>query len=127
MPKSLLAAGIKTEILAEERHHVVLESVGYRTGVSSVIDLKAMRDSISVQNLVELCRIVFQAILVAHVDGYSPVLPETTDVLIDKRERRISSDKVKPMSMTMRIGPLTRAPRLFSGPACGAFSASLRR
>ena len=91
MPKSLLAAGIKTEILAEERHHVVLESVGYRTGVSSVIDLKAMRDSISVQNLVELCRIVFQAILVAHVDGYSPVLPETADVLIDKRERRISS------------------------------------
>jgi len=91
MPKSLLAAGIKTEILAEERHHVVLESVGYRTGVSSVIDLKAMRDSIPVQNLVELCRIVFQAILVAHVDGYSPVLPETTDVLIHKRERRISS------------------------------------
>ena len=44
----------KAEILAEKWQHVVLESIGHRTGVCAGVDLKAVCDSVVIQDLVQL-------------------------------------------------------------------------
>ena len=63
----LLAARGKAQILAEERHHVILESVGDRAGVRPRINLKAVRDSVVVHDVMQLGGVKAQAVLVAHV------------------------------------------------------------
>jgi len=44
----LLLAGrrIEAEILAEERHYMVLEAIGYGAGVRAFVDLKSVRNSV---------------------------------------------------------------------------------
>jgi hypothetical protein len=44
--ESLLAACLETEILAEERQHIILKPNGHRAGVRAVKHLEAVRDSI---------------------------------------------------------------------------------
>src|SRR3954470_3549378 len=44
-------------VLAEERQHMILESVGDGTGVRAGIDLELVRDSISIENLMQLASI----------------------------------------------------------------------
>ena len=56
-PVPLLAVRLKTEILAEERQHIVLEANRDRAGVRAGIDLESIRDSVAIQDVVELGRI----------------------------------------------------------------------
>ena len=71
---NLLAVGLKAEILAEEWHHVILKTVSHCARVRTGINLEAVRDSILVQNIVELAGIDSQTVLVAHVNGNGAVL-----------------------------------------------------
>ena len=50
----LTAALGEAEILAEERHHMILKSIGDGAGVRAGVDLKAVRDSVVVENIVQL-------------------------------------------------------------------------
>jgi hypothetical protein len=43
---TLSAKRLKAQILAEERHYVILEAICYRTCVRTVVHLKAVYDSI---------------------------------------------------------------------------------
>lgn len=54
---SLLAACFKAKILVKEWHHMVLKAVCHCARVGAVINLKAIRDSILIENIVELARI----------------------------------------------------------------------
>lgn len=51
--RGLTAAGLRAEVLAEELHHMILKAVSHGAGVRAGIDLKAVRDSILVQNVVQ--------------------------------------------------------------------------
>ena len=53
----LLAIRLETEIRAEKRHHMILEAIGDRTGMRTVINLKTIGNSILVQHVVELTRV----------------------------------------------------------------------
>ena len=53
----LVAARLKAKILAEERHHVILEAIRHGAGVRAVIHLKAVRDSVFIENVVQLAGI----------------------------------------------------------------------
>src|ERR1035441_2585947 len=65
----LLAARLKTEILAEERHNVILKAVSHGAGVRARIDFEAVRDSVLVENIMQLAGIAAQAVLISHVHG----------------------------------------------------------
>src|ERR1035441_10771690 len=88
----LLAARLKTEILAEKRHHVILKAVSHGAGVRARIDFKAVRDSILVENIMQLAGIDAQAVLISHIHGDRAILLEISDVLIDEDQWRISRD-----------------------------------
>ena len=45
----LTAAFGKAEILAEERHYMILEAIGHGAGMSAGIDLKTVRQSVLVE------------------------------------------------------------------------------
>ena len=47
----------EAQIPAEERQHVILESVGYRASMRSVVHLEPVLDAIRVQHLMQLTRI----------------------------------------------------------------------
>ena len=64
---------------------MILKSIRHRAGVRARIDLKAVRDAILVEDLVQLAGIDAQAVLIAHVDGDGAILPQIADVLIDER------------------------------------------
>ena len=51
-PNCLLAIGLKTQIFAEKRQDMILKPVRDRAGVGARIDLKAVRDSVLIQNVV---------------------------------------------------------------------------
>ena len=42
----LFAGRFKAEVFAKEWDHMVLEAVGYRAGVGTLVDLKPVRDSV---------------------------------------------------------------------------------
>ena len=50
----LTAALGKAEILAEERHHMVLEAIGYGADMRTRIDLETVCDSVVIQDFVQL-------------------------------------------------------------------------
>lgn len=59
MPKAypqdkLPAVRLEAKIRAEKRHHMILEAIRDRAGVSALIDLKAISDSVLIQDVVEL-------------------------------------------------------------------------
>jgi len=47
------ATCLKTEILTEERNHVILNAIGDLARVSALVHLEAVRDSILIQNVVQ--------------------------------------------------------------------------
>lgn len=51
---TLAATCSETETVAEERHYVILETVGNFAGVSTRVHLKAVRYSVFVENFVKL-------------------------------------------------------------------------
>ena len=81
----------RTEIAIEELHHVILKAIGYRAGVRTVVDLKAIGESVIVQDIVQLAGVEPQAVLVADVDRDAAILPQIADVLVNKGQRGIRS------------------------------------
>lgn len=51
---TLLAMSLKAQILAEKRHHVVLETDSDGAGMCSLVNLEGIRDAIPVENFVQL-------------------------------------------------------------------------
>jgi hypothetical protein len=51
-----LATCVEAEILAEERHYMVLEAACYSAGMGAWIDLEAVRDSVLVEDIMKLGR-----------------------------------------------------------------------
>src|SRR5208337_80487 len=49
----LPAARLKTEILAEKLHHMILETIGYFTRVCARVQFEAVRDSILVKDAMQ--------------------------------------------------------------------------
>src|ERR1017187_7463938 len=85
----LLTASLEAQVLAEEWHHVILEAIGDGARVRAVIELKGVRDAVLVEHFVQLDGIRAQSILIAYINGDGMILAQISDVLIDKRERRI--------------------------------------
>lgn len=83
----LVAICREAQILTEERQHMILEPIGDCAGVRARVDLKAVCDSVVIQNGMQLPGVDAQAILVAHVHSDGAVLFEIADVLIDKGQR----------------------------------------
>jgi hypothetical protein len=55
--RQLPAARLKTQIRAEKFHHMILEAIRHGTRVSAMVDLKVVRNSIVVQQIMQLSRI----------------------------------------------------------------------
>ena len=53
----LFAFRLEAEILAEEGHCVILESISNGAGVRARVNLKAVRDAIVVQDVMQFCRV----------------------------------------------------------------------
>ena len=88
----LLAVRLETEILAEERHHVILKSIGNSAGVRARINFKAVNNSVAVEYIVQLPGIDAQAVLISHIHGDRSILLEVPDVLIDEDQGRIGRE-----------------------------------
>jgi hypothetical protein len=80
---------MKTKILAEEGDHVILKTISHLTRVSALIHLEAVRDSVPIENVMQLAGIDSQTVLITHIDCNCAILAETSDVLIHKSERGI--------------------------------------
>src|ERR1022692_3552394 len=89
LPMTSPAVLIDAQILAEERHYMVLKAVGHGAGVCAMVDLKGIGEPVGLENLMELDRAGLQAVLIAHVDRDCPVLAKVADVLVDERQRSI--------------------------------------
>lgn len=50
----LAAARLKTKMLTEKRQHMILEAIGHFTRVRALIHFKAVRDSVPVEDFVQL-------------------------------------------------------------------------
>ena len=85
----LVTAVAGTQILAEERHHVILEADRHGAGVGAGIDLEAVGDAVVVEDVVQLAGIDAQAVLVADIHRDGVILAQIGDVLIDEGERRV--------------------------------------
>lgn len=83
----LTAACLKTEILTEKWHHMILKAVGHSTSVSAGIQFEAVRDPVLIERLVQLDGIDSQAILVSNIDSDRAILAQVPDVLVQKSER----------------------------------------
>src|ERR1035441_1539708 len=57
----------EAEILAEKRHHVILESIRNRAGVRAGVDFKTVCDAVVIENRVQLGGIESQSVLIAYV------------------------------------------------------------
>src|SRR5271165_6358483 len=95
----LVASGLKTEVLTKERQYMVLEAIGYSTGVSTGIDLEAVYDSIVIQYVMELRCVHSQPILIADVHGDAAILLQIPNVLIHESQRRVR----RPLSEDVRL------------------------
>ena len=71
---------------------MVLESIGYRTGMRAGVDLKAVCNSVVIQDLVQLDRVEAQSILIADVDRDGAVLLQVSDVLVDEDKRGVGGE-----------------------------------
>src|SRR3954463_11347689 len=87
-------------VLAEERHHMILETIGDRTRVCAVINLKIIGNAVAVENGMQLTCIRPQIVGIPYIHCNRSILPEIADVLIDKRQRRIGS----PFRNHIRLG-----------------------
>src|ERR1022692_5140138 len=74
------AAHVGAQILAEERQHMVLKSVGHGAGVCAMVDLEGIGEPVGLENLMKLDRAGLQAVLIADVDRNCPVLAKVADV-----------------------------------------------
>src|ERR1039458_5283623 len=84
---SLTAICREAEILAEEWQHVVLESIGDCADMRAGANLKAVGDSVVIEDGVQFHGIESQPVLIADIHRDGAVLLEIADVLIDKGVR----------------------------------------
>ena len=66
---------------------MVLEAIGYGAGVRAGVNFKTVRDSVVVEDIVELRGVEPQAVLIAYVHCNGAVLPQIADILVDKGQR----------------------------------------
>ena len=71
---------------------MVLESVSNRTGVCARVDLKAVSNSVVIQDFVQLDGVEAQAILIADVDRDRSVLLQVSNVLVNERKRAVRGE-----------------------------------
>src|SRR5581483_611706 len=57
LPHLLRTIFLEAQMLAEKRHHVILEAIGHSAGMRAVIDLEAVREPIFVENVMQLAGI----------------------------------------------------------------------
>jgi len=57
----------EAQVLTEERHHVVLKAIRHRAGVRALINLKTIRNPISIEDFVQLSGIDAQSILIPEI------------------------------------------------------------
>src|SRR5512146_2418594 len=88
----LLTGGFEAKILAEKRHYVILETISHSARVRALVNLKAVRNSIRIQNVVKFGGVGLQTILVAHVNRNCSILAQVSDVLINESQRRIGRE-----------------------------------
>lgn len=69
-----LAVFSKAEILAEEWHHMILKTIRHSARVRAVIDRKAVRDAVAVENFVYLAHVKAQPVFIAYVQRDGPIL-----------------------------------------------------
>src|ERR1035438_541929 len=84
---------------------MILEAVGNGAGMSAGIDLEGMGDAVSVQDVMQLACVGPQTVLVSHIHGDGPILPQTADVLVDERQWRVGSplgDHILPYRSVLR-------------------------
>ena len=88
---AILAAHLKAECLAKKREHMILKTVRHLARVSARIYFKVINNAIIIKNFVKLYGIGSKTVLVAYIDGYRTIPPETSDVLINESEWSICS------------------------------------
>ena len=93
----------RVKILAKKRDHVILETVCHLARVRALVDLKAIRDAIFVENIVQLSGIGAQTILVTHVDRNSAIPAEIPDVLIYKSQRCIGGPSCEDIRLRLAV------------------------
>ena len=96
----LSAVCLKTKTPAEKGDHVILETVGHFARVSALIDFEAVRNSVLVQQVMQLAGVRSQPVLVSHIYRYASILSETSDVLVHESQRRIR----RPLREDVRLG-----------------------
>src|ERR1019366_9446222 len=85
------ASATETQILAEERHDMVLEPVGYGAGVSALIDLERISNTITIENVMQLAGTGPQVVLIADVHSNPAILTQIADILIHECQGRVRS------------------------------------
>jgi hypothetical protein len=70
---------------------MVLEAARNGAGMSAGIDLEGMGDAVRVQDVMQLACVDPQTVLVSHIHGDGPVLPQITDVLVDESQGSVCS------------------------------------
>jgi len=80
----LFAMCLKTQILAEERHHVVLKTIGDFAGMRTGVQFETVRDAVFIEDIVQFLGVAPQAILVTNIDADFAIPAEVPDVLIDE-------------------------------------------
>src|SRR5579875_1092765 len=88
----LLTVSCEAKVFVEEGQDVILEAIRNGAGVGSGVDLKAVGDTVAVQDRMQLASVNAQAVLITDVHRNGTVLLEVADVLIDKGKRRIRSE-----------------------------------
>ena len=96
----LLAFFESTEIFTKERQNVILKPVRNSTGMGAVIDFKNVRNTVIIENIVQLAGIDSEPVLVSYVNRDTVVLSQIADVLIHEGEWRIGS----PFCEHVRLG-----------------------
>src|ERR1035441_9224101 len=84
------ATCLKTEILTEELHHMILEAIRDSAGMSARINFELIRDSILVKNVMQFGGCDAEAVLITDVDRNAVVLAQAVDVLIYKGKGGVS-------------------------------------
>jgi hypothetical protein len=87
-PVLFIMAAKLLQVLAEERHDVILEPVATAL-VACHDEFRTRPDAVAVQRRLQRPRLIQSRILVAHVERDAAVLPQVANVLVDERQRRV--------------------------------------
>src|SRR5665213_793495 len=64
------------QVLAEERHDVVLKAICYRARMCAAVNLEIIGDTVLIENVVQLGSTGFQPVLVTHINRNRPILTQ---------------------------------------------------